>query len=289
MLANSNILQIAEFYPIVGNADNTRKASDATGGRFRAVNTDYDTNPVNPKFATPILKIFGDKVEVDRANERRGSDIASVRAADLLQFGRDLGKNFQKYFFIGDADVDVKQFNGLNKIIPDANKIGPASANGLQVITGNDNAAKKSQQELLELINLLILQIDGGAQALLANSVMISRLTTIAREFIQYTTSDFGEPIALFRNIPILPCGAGSDKAEYITNVEEYGDSNNCTSIKAIRFGEKTDLSIATNVGLEVKDLGLVGNFYTHSVDFDLDLVLLKNAAVAELQGIIIP
>lgn len=289
MLENSNILQIAEFYPIVGNADNTRKASDAAGGKFRSVNSDYDANAIDPKFANPVLKIFGDQVQVDRAHERRGSDIASVRASDLLQFAKDLGKNFQKYFFIGDSDADAKQFNGLNKIIPAGQKIGPDGGVGIEVILGNSDNAVKSQQEFLELLDLLILKIDGGAQALSANSRTISRITSIARASVTWLKSEFGMLIPAYNGVPILPCGVGSNGEEFISNDEDFGASDNCTSIKAFRFGEKSDLSFATNVGMEVEDLGLVKNFYTHSVDLDLDLVLLKNAAVAELQGIIIP
>jgi hypothetical protein len=57
MLETSNVLQIAEFYSIVGNADYTRKAASATGGQFRSLNSDYGANQVNPVFANPALKI----------------------------------------------------------------------------------------------------------------------------------------------------------------------------------------------------------------------------------------
>ncbi|MFN6991808.1 MAG: hypothetical protein ACK4MM_03680, partial [Fervidobacterium sp.] len=68
---------------------------------------------------------------------------------------------------------------------------------------------------------------------------------------------------------------------------ETVGQANDCTSVYAFRFGEKENLCFATNsYGIEVKDLGLVGVHYTYSVDFDLDLVLLNDRAVAKLEGI---
>ena len=48
-------------------------------------------------------------------------------------------------------------------------------------------------------------------------------------------------------------------------------------------------MSVATNIGVEVKDLGLVGVHYVHSVEFDADLVLLNDLSVARLEGIRLP
>lgn len=286
MLERSNILrEVAEFYPIVGNADYKRKSSAASGGKFRTINNDYANNQVDPTFANPILVIFGDKVQVDRAHERRGSDIASVRAADLLQFARDLGKEFQNFFFNGNKSLDAKEFNGLKIIVPEAQIITP-EADGLILQLGNDNAAKTAQQKFLECLDALVGSVDGGAQFLSMDSDTLSRLTRIAEGMISTKLDSFGRPIQFYNDIPLLI--SGSDKAgnKIIGHEETCGDSTDCTSIYAARFGESADLSFATNVGLEVKDLGLVGVHYTHSVDFDLDLTLLNDKAVARLQGL---
>jgi len=286
MLEVSNVLQIAEFYSIVGNADYTRKAASATGGQFRALNTNYPDNPVDPSFANPTLKIFGDQVQVDRAHERRGSDVASVRASELLTFAKNCGKQFQNNFINGDAAVDVKQFNGLKKIMPGGQKV-PAAQNGFSVPLGNSDANKTAQQQFIELVNSMIDRVDGGAQALLMDGKTLDRLTSIAP--VTWTVNEFGTRIAYFNNLPILVSGYDKDGNRILSHTEAVGNSGNvCTSIYGFRFGEASDLSFATNVGVEVKDLGLVGVHYTHSVDFDLDLVLLNDKSVARLEGIII-
>lgn len=233
-----------------------------------------------------MLRILGDKVEVDRAHERRGLDIASVRARELLNFGQNLGKQFQKYFFNGSGSGN--EFQGLKLKIPTSQKITPA-ANGISVPLGNDNTAKTAQQNFLELINDLIRKVDGGAQVLYMNAKALSRLTTIAREFIQWLPNTFGTIIPYYNGIPLRDAGYDKDGNYVIPQDETCGTSNDCTSIYAVRFGEGADLSIATNVGLEVKDLGLVGVHYTHSVEFDVDLVLLNDLAVARLEGIRLP
>ncbi len=286
MLAESNVLQQAEFYSIVGNADYTRKSASASGGTFRALNNDYQDNQVDPSFANPALKIFGDKVQVDRAHERRGSDIPSVRASELLSFAKNLGKEFQNNFINGDAALDVKKFNGLKKIMPAGQKI-TASANGFSVPLGNSDANKTAQQQFIELVNQALDRVDGGAQCLLMDGKALDRLTSIAP--VTWAVNEFGTRIAFFNNVPVLVSGYDKAGNRIIPHTEAVGGSGNvCTSIYGFRFGEKSDLSFATNIGVEVKDLGLVGVHYTHSVDFDLDLVLLNDKSVARLEGIII-
>ncbi|MEG8946609.1 major capsid protein [Rosettibacter firmus] len=283
MISRATVLEFAEFYSIIGNADYTRKAAAASGGQFRALDSDYPDNKISPAFANPILKILGDKVQVDRAHERRGLDIASVRARELMNFAQSLGKQFQKYFFNGQASAT--EFDGLKNIVPTSQKI-VAATNGLSIPLGNDNTAKTSQQKFLELVNKLIRKIDGGAQVLFMNGDTLSRLTTIAREFIQWQVNQFGQLIPYFNGIPIRDAGYDKDGNLIIGFDETVGTSTDCTSIYAVRFGEGADLSIATNVGVEVKDLGLVGVHYTHSVEFDADIVLLNDKSVAKLEGI---
>lgn len=285
MLEESNVLRIAEFYEMVGNADNTRKKSAASGGRFRDLNADYPDNQVDPTFATPVLKIFGDKVQTDRAHERRGSDLASVRASDLIEFARNLGKEFQNYFINGDTAVDTKQFNGLKKIIPAGQKITPAT-NGITVPLGNSDTNKAAQQAFLEELDNLVMAIDKGAGALMMDGKTLSRLTAIAREQVQFSRDQFGELIASYNMVPVLIAGIDKSGNKIIPHTETVGTSTDCTSVYGFRFGEKADLSFATNIALEVKDLGLVGVHYTYSVDFDLDLVLLNDKSVARLEGI---
>lgn len=286
MISRATVLEFAEFYPIIGNADYTRKASSATGGQFRAADSDYSTNTATPAFANPNLKIFGDKVQVDRAYERRGIDIASVRARELMNFAKNIGKQFQYYFFNGSGSSN--QFTGLKATVPSSQKI-TADTNGIQVTLGNDNTSKTKQQTFLELIQRLIQSIDGGAQAMFMNPQLLSRLTTIAREFIRWEPNNFGTLVPYFDGVPLRSAGYDKDGNLVIPQNETVGTSTDCTSVYAVRFGEGADLSVATNIGVEVKDLGVVGVHYTHYVEFDAAPVLLNDLAVARLEGIRLP
>jgi len=283
MISRSTALEFAEFYSMTGNAEYRRKAATASGGQFRALDSDYSDNAVSPDYANPALKILGDKVQVDRAHERRGMDVASERARQLLSFAQNLGKQFQNYFFNGDSTTP-EQFDGLIKLVPVSQKLTPDDP--ISVVLGNTNTAKTSQQAFLEAINQLIQKVDGGAQVLFMNSYVLSRLTTVAREFIQWQPNTFGTLIPFYNGIPLRDAGYDKDGNMILPQTETLGDANDCSSIFAVRFGEAVDLSIATNIGVEVKDLGLVGSHYTHTVEFDAAPVLLNNKAVAQLSGI---
>lgn len=145
MYENASVLKYAEFYRMIGNADYVRKNASASGGKFRALNSNYPANVVSPSFANPTLKILGDKVEVDKAHERRGIDISSVRATELLSFAGNLGRQFQNYFFNGNSQDNSDSFDGLKYIVPGSQKI-TASANGHAVDLGNSDTAKKKHK-----------------------------------------------------------------------------------------------------------------------------------------------
>ncbi len=283
----STILEYAEFYRIVGNSDMPRKKASATGGQFRAINDNWAANQVSPIFGSVNLKIFGDKVEVDKAHERRAGDISSERARQLINFAEEFGKNFQHEFFNGKTSTNPKSWNGLGTIIP-AQQIITADENGLLVEAGNSDQASLSKQIFLEKLRKLITMVDGGAQVLYMNEDVWTRLTTIAAEYINWQKNDFGNMIPYFGGVPIRSGGYNSVGNLIIPANELCGEFNNATTIYAMRFGEKKDLTIGTSNGLNIDDLGLVNNHYVDNVELDADLCLLNNRAVAALKGIII-
>lgn len=287
MAERANVLQFAEFYRISGNAEFTRKAATASGGHFRMINDNYPDNVASPDFINTTLKILGDLVQVDQAHERRGYDVSSVRASELLNFARNLGKQFQMFFFNGNSSVNADEFDGIKKLTPVTQRI-VAATNGLSLDTGNSDTAKTKQQRFLELLDQLIESVESGAQTLFMDGKTLSRLSTIARDCITTEQNEFGNPVKYYNGIPVLSAGYGITGERILPHNESCGTSANCTSIYALRFGERADLSIATSIGIDVQDIGLVGSFYTHKVELDASPVLLNDKALARLEGVII-
>lgn len=291
MRAECPMLDALEFYPMVGSADTPRKNSTATGGTVRAINADYSANTTAPAFGAVALKIFGDKIQTDRAYERRGGDIGSERLTQLKAFARSVARFFLDQVFNG--AVDATHMSGWYELVDATMKFKfDANDNGAAVTLGADNAAISSQKKLLEAIDTLIETT--GASFLAMPSKVRSRLVSIARDAVSVTNVEdaIGRPQQLtqYNGIPIYVPGYNKDKSAFIlTSTETLGTSGAvCSSVWAARVGEKIDLTYATNVGVEVMDRGLQGNLWTTDVDFDADSELLDIKALGRLQGIII-
>ncbi len=286
ILENASVLQHAQFYSIVGSASYDRKTASATGGQFRSLDSDYPLNSVSPVFTNPALRILGDQVQVDQAHERRGTDVNSVRALELLNFAKNLGKQFQNYLFNGDSMTSSEQFDGLKVLVPSGQTL-VASSNGLAVVTGSDNTARTAQQKFLELLDVLIEQTE-GADLLVMDGKTLARLTTIASSQVTVSMNEFGKPVKHYNGVAITSAGYDKNGTRVIPHTETCGTSSATTSVYAMKFGAGTDYSIATNSGIEVKDLGVVGPFFTHKVEIDACPVLLNDKSVARLTGLII-
>ncbi|MCE1274898.1 MAG: hypothetical protein LWW75_10335, partial [Chlorobiales bacterium] len=178
------VLEHLHFFVEAGGAASLRKDSDMQSqAGFRALNNDYSSKDQgDPAYAAFALKIFGKTLQVDRAYERRGAvrggadAVASEMGRQRRAFARNLGRNLNQYLIAGDHSVSALQFNGLRKTVAGmaaAQTLDILGANGLQVITGIDNSAKKAQQAFVEALNVLITSVAGGAQCLMMNPKVI--------------------------------------------------------------------------------------------------------------------
>ncbi|NMW18048.1 MAG: hypothetical protein HKK66_03280 [Chlorobiaceae bacterium] len=273
---NAPLLDVIQFFVEPGGAASLRKDADInTAAAFRAIGSDYGTNDVAPVYAAFALKIFGKTLRVDRAFEDRGSDIPSEFKRQLKAFARTLGKNLQTYLLTGDHTVSALQFDGMKKAIAGLNAtqtLTNLGDNGLQIVAGTDNTAKKSHQQFIEALNDLIAAIDGGASALVFNSKIWSRLSTVARDNVSTTTDEFGRQIDHFNGVPIIPAGFKYDGSDNLPLTETKGTSSDTTTIYALRSEEAAYWSLmTTRSGLKVYDMKLVGNFYEQTIELQAD------------------
>ncbi len=275
----------AEFYTFTGNADLPRADyGEFAAGDTRTTSTDYTPKEKSPTFANVSLKIYGDKVQTDIAFERRGGDIGSQRVLDLQRFAQALGRYFMDATINHDNALNAEQLTGLK---------AQAAALG-QVVTWGANGTvldSTTLNQFLELLDEQINNIPGGPSCIIANGKFISRLTNLARDYVRVATAPniFGEQqvVTTYNEIPIVNAGFTADGSGLVIgNNETVGTSTDCTSIYLVRFGEQQDVTFATNVGLDVQDLGLVGTKYVTLVEFDVDLVVLNPKSLVRIEGI---
>lgn len=273
MRAYAPMLEVAEFYTMVGNADTPRKPATATGGKVRNLDQDYAENTVTPQFGAVALKIFGDKIQVDMAHVRRGQDLASLRLLEIENFAKNLALNFQYGIFNFDKDNDG-EFDGILAQVTSAMEIPLNTAI-------NTDALRKG---LIKKIMAACDDIPGGPTFIAMDSNIRNELAALQTEYIKYAPANFGSNLVpTINGIPIIIAGknaAGTPALPFIS-----GDTTGRVVVG--RFGEQSDITLATNVGIEVKDLGLQGVHWTTQVDFDVDLAILNPNSVRVITGII--
>jgi len=291
-MASLPIANFAQFYEMRGNADTPRKTdTNMTAGANRSISTGYTAKDNTPVFANIALKIYGDLVETDIAYERRGIDIGSQRERDLVNFAKSMGRYFMNSV-INDAS-SASKFSGLKEQATALTlKTIFDTINGGLLPTGNGNTERKQQDKFIELLTAKVSAV--RPSILLANSLLIARLASIGRGYL--STSNVKDiygsehTVNTFFNVPIIDAGYTADASGLIIPLDEDEGTSTaqCTSLYLIRFGEETDVTFATNKGMDVKDLGLVGTKYQTLMELDVDLAVLDNTSLSRISGIIL-
>lgn len=283
-----------EFYSTKGNADSPRKTDGAmTAGDTRAIGDDYTAKSNTPGFGAVALKIYGDKVKTDIAYERRGIDIGSQRALDLANFSKSLGRYFMDALINHTIVGAPEHIDGLKAQATTLSRVSKLADNGASVPNGNSSTNVGLQHTFLEWLDAQINDIVGGPDCLVMNGSMKARLKSIGRNnwSVQSIPDVYGanQNVDTYNGIPIVNAGyAANNTGLIIPNNETCGNTSTSTSIYLLKFGEQTDVTLATNIGLDVQDMGLVGTEYLTLVEFDVDLAILNSYAFKRCAGIIL-
>ena len=279
------------FYQPGGSALVRADADVNTQGGFRTISNDFaakiEAIPVYGSFA---LKILGKTMKLDRAYEERGGDIPSEMKRELTAFGQTLGRNINEYLITGDSTLTPAQFNGMKKTVAALNAsqtLTDSGVNGFQVTAGISDTAVSSQQKFKEMLQVLIASVTGGAQGLIMNSRVWSRLSSIAADECDSTIDQFGRRITTFSGIPVIWAGFKYDGTEILPLTETKGTSTDCTSIYAFRSAEQAYYSLmTTRNGLKVYPMVMNGNFFEQTVELQADSQSLNIRSLAVLPGI---
>lgn len=290
MHATARIFEYLQWYPMVGNSDKKRKDSGVTNaGKTRSLDESYEATTYTPEWNDITLKILGDEVKVDIAHIRRGEDVGELKVRKLEEFGQNLGLFFNDQFINGDGTGE--NIHGINSLIPSSRVFHFSGENGGVVPVGTTSTEKKAQLQFIKSLVELKGKIKGGADLFIMNLNMVATLYGMGMGYVQKTTVQdvFGNPLEVvnFAGVPILDMGFKRDGTGLvIPNNMTCGTSSDCTAVYAVKFGQGTNLTAATNVGIDVIDKGIIGTQAVTMIDFDCDLGLFDDRAVAKLDGI---
>jgi hypothetical protein len=299
---NAPIIDVLHFFRQPGSGAHERYGDDIDGTfDTRGIGNDFDTQTVAPGYGDFALKIIGKNIRLDTAYEERGGDVPSEFLLKLDNWSENGGRDLMSQFINGDSDADdgatppvnLGQFDGLRKHIAtlvtagDSTRVISLGSAGLQVALGNDTTARLAQQKFVEGLENLIESIDGGADCLMMDGRLLTRLSTVARDQCVISLNEFGARIASYNGVKIIPTGRKYDGSRIIPFNETVGASTDCGSVFAFKSAEKAHLTaMTTNVGLKVYPMQKIGNFYQHTVQLQLDVKPLSKRCVAKLAGV---
>lgn len=307
MIKNAPILDLVEFYSMQGGLTDVPAKEldrDTSGVEFRTLNDDYSAPNGNPQRGLIEIKTLGGVVKTDDIYVAAGGDQGvGEHLREVRRRARAMARLFEDSLINGSTADTPSRFNGFKTLCPTSQKItfdpdgdGVLSAPS----TGVDYAKSKT---FIEALDYLCDMIEDGATCLVMSPRMKNRLKTYASQNfesvsaqdslganrqIQYFTSSSG-------NIPIITTGYtlahDADRGASVIDQTETAledDRTGCTSIYAVKFGERMDFAMGTFVGLIAKAQGKVDNFIKSRVELHCGSDLLDTYALARLDGIVI-
>ena len=292
-LAEAPILEYVECYQKLGGLVDKRKknASAITSGfGVRQIDDDYTPKKGKPVFADVEMKIFGGTFQTDKAYERQGEGTqVSEHLIEAKEFARAAGRAFTTNFFIGNG-ANAGEISGLQTLTPASRILTFGGENGGIIPIGDDDEARTAQEQFIELLNKAIKMTRGVKSFMSMNSDVIARIETIGRHYVRTATVKdiFGndQEVLTYKGVPMLDAGDKMGLDEMVLeNDEVCGTSSDCTSIYIGTSGEGTDISVATNVGLEV-ETSAPNNWMQTRVEFDAGVGLFNDKAVTRIKGI---
>ena len=282
----SRLLQVLPFRDVQGGGLFYNTTEKLPGIGFRGINQNFDesTGVLNPQ--SEALKIFGGDMKVDVALvDRYGQSARQSHVQLKLEAAR---LRFEKTFFKGDASIEPREFDGLQK------RIG---GNQL-IINGADGTGNALS---INSLDTAVDQVKAGTgrKFMFLNDTVKRRLEqyyrTTANGMIRYQTNEIGEEIMMYRGCEIVVIEDDNEGNAILPFTEVSPDgstSTNNTSVYVVRFGDllTTGIQGPSNgvTGIYAEDFGRIQGSpdYLTRVHWDCGMAVMNGRSVARLYGI---
>lgn len=222
-LAEGELMSVIPFQNVEGEGVFYDVETELPAVGFRGVNETLDATygVLNPQ--AEKLKIMGSEVDVDTAIiDMRGPQAI----ADQVQMKvRSMRLTYEDHFINGDESLNPRAFDGLRR------RINTGSS---QAINMNGALSLSALDELIDACDAM-----GGTKVLIMNKKMRRRLNTASRAtgisgFINYTQNEFGRPVQLYGDIPIVVTDTNAQNQQ----IQPFTEANSSTSIYCVAFGD---------------------------------------------------
>jgi HK97 family phage major capsid protein len=270
IIYDSPVLQVLPFIEIVGNGLTYNQENTAATAQFYDVGEDWVESTPTFTQKTATLKILGGDADVDNFLAATRSNIQDIEAAVIQLKAKAVQQKFDDSFISGDTSVDVKSFDGIDKL-----------CTAEQTVSMGENGGSLTLDKLDELID----KVRGGKPEMLLTSRRSRRkLNTLSRDsggILESDRNKFGQFVQYYNGIPI-----GIN--DWIADNKTIGTSSDCSTIYAVQFGEGALAGLTDPGGLRVERVGsLEAKDATRTrVKWYVSLALFNSLKLAKLVGV---
>lgn len=266
------------------------------GANVREVNSEYAASEAKREDKVAHAIIMGGSFEVDRVVQNTSG------AIDELAFQADqkvkATANYFHNLVINGTSASSgtgyvpKTFDGLKKTLA-------GTANELTSEVDISDAAKMTSNAhaFLDEIDAMLAAIDGGADMIMMNTKMLTRMRGIARRAGYYdrTKDDFGRVVETYAGVRMVDLGkywSGSNTVDVIADTAAGSGTFGTTDIFAVKFGLDAFHGIAPLgtgvINSYMPDLTAPGAVKKGEVELVAGAVLKNTLKAAHLKGIAI-
>lgn len=289
------ILMDAEFYSKSGNTDLSKRGREPGDGAvdpFRDLNEPEFSLPPARVYDPVTKKIVSFEAQVDRVLEHRNVDPAAELEQETRIQANEVGQTLQETFFLADEAANPKSPNGMAALVkPEMVTNGNGGA-PISLVLGGD-AKRLEQQVALEFVMNWLRSV--RATHAYFPDTFLTRLILVAKNIgfyrLQVTKDSLGATIEndSIDGVILRSTGRRYSGAEITPFNETLGAANDTSSAFACRWGEGTDLTVLTSVGVSGDYEGLRGKFHVNTVDMDMQMHLQKSRSLGRLRGLQLP
>lgn len=263
----SPVLQYCPFVDVQGDAYQYKKEDTLPGVAFREYNEVYAESTGVIQRLTENLKIFGGSAKVDRAQIKTQGNGDDLLAVQTRMKSKAAALDFTRNFFKGDVDTDPKGFDGLENRLT-----------GNQVMNMGGTLTLAALDEVID-------RVSGTPTVLFMNKDVrrtVNALRRAAGQATEVVSDVFGKQIDAYAGIPI---GIIEDDAKG-NPILGFDETDNTTSIYAVRFGAAEYTSGLQCGPLEVIDMGMVQSWRQIDIEWIVSFAIFNGKSAARLSGI---
>lgn len=238
-VADSPVLQRMPFIEIVGNGLTYNRENAPASAAFYAVGDTWAEDTPTFTQVTATLRILGGDADVDHYLARTRNNVQDLEAAVVALKAKAVQQAFDDTFINGDTSDDADSFEGLDRLCA----VGQTVGNG-------EDGGPLTLGRLDELID----RVRGGKPDLLLMSRRTRRsLTALGRAtgsgIVEQDRDALGRMVQYYDGIPI-----GVD--DFIADDAIVGESEDCSTVYAVQFGEGGLAGLTGPGGLTVERVG---------------------------------